>query len=237
MITVLASPGSLVAGTTVILEADEGHHLAVRRAAPGTDLQLLDGAGSRAQGKLATMGRSVAVLIERVTLEPAPTETVLAVGAGDRDRFGILVEHAGQLGATRIVPLETERTASVATRLRKGHLERVRRRARESIKQSGSAWAPQVDSPQSVSELLAGAHRGSRWLADREGSPGPELSADQALIVVVGPEGGFTPEERAAFTAAGFQSVRLGPHLLRFETAALAALTTAWHQRERDRHG
>jgi 16S rRNA (uracil1498-N3)-methyltransferase len=237
MITILAQPGSLAAGATLTLGAEEEHHLAVRRASPETEVQLLDGAGARAHGRLVETGGRVAVLVDRVTLEPAPIETVLAVGAGDRDRFGTLVEQAAQLGATRLVPLETDRTASVATRLREGHLERVRRRAREAIKQSGAAWAPEVGPPQRVAEFLAHVHTGARWLADREGAPGPDLPAEQALIIAVGPEGGFTPEERAAFTAAGFQPVRLGPHLLRFETAALAALTTAWHARERDRHG
>jgi 16S rRNA (uracil1498-N3)-methyltransferase len=237
MITVLVPSGGLVVGATVALETEEEHHLAVRRAVPGTELQLLDGAGTRAFGRMVEAQRRVAVLVERVTLEPAPTQTVLAVGAGDRDRFGILVEQAGQLGATRIVPLETERTASVATRLRERHLERVRRRAREAIKQSRSVWAPEVDSPRSVTELLAGIKAECRWLADREGTSGPALTAAQPLVVAVGPEGGFTLVEREAFLAAGFQLVRLGPHLLRFETAALAALTTAWHLRERGRHG
>lgn len=237
VITVLARPGSLVPGAMVTLEPEEEHHLSVRRAAPDARIHLLDGEGTRAEGRLALKGRQVKVEVERVTEELAPVPIILAVGAGDRDRFGLLVEQAGQLGATRIVPLSTTLTASVATRLKEAHLERVRRRARDSIKQCGSAWAPTVETPLPLSDFLGRERAGAGWLADAEGTPAGALAPTEAVTVVVGPEGGFTPEERAAIGAAGFASIRLGPHLLRFETAALAALTVAWYARQRDRHG
>jgi 16S rRNA (uracil1498-N3)-methyltransferase len=237
MITLLARAGSLAAGVTVTLEAEEEHHLAVRRGEGEASVRLLDGAGVRAEGRLITEGRHLAVRVERVLSEPAPVTTVLAVGAGDRDRFGVLAEQAAQLGATRLVPLVTDRTASVATRLRESHLPRIERRAREAIKQCGAAWAPTVDPPTSIADFLAGPLPGVKWLADLEGDSLPRLLATDALTVVVGPEGGLTPEERDAILGAGFTPVRLGPHLLRFETAALAALTTAWLTRQRERNG
>ena len=237
MITLLAVPGSLVAGATVTLDPEEQHHLSVRRATGEVAVALLDGAGSRAEGRLLAEGPHPTVQVERVVVEPAPVRTVLAVGAGDRDRFGALAEQAAQLGATCLVPLETERTASVATRLRESHLPRIRRRAREAIKQCGAAWAPEIDHPIGLTEFLAGPLAGARWLADQEGSPIAPLKATEALTAVIGPEGGFTAQERAALVDAGFKPVRLGPHLLRFETAALAALTSAWLARQRERHG
>jgi 16S rRNA (uracil1498-N3)-methyltransferase len=237
MITVLARPGSLVAGATVTLEAEEEHHLAVRRAAPDAPVRLLDGAGAEASGRLALEGRRVTVRVEAVAREPAPVPTILAVGAGDRDRFGWLVEQAAQLGATGVVPLETARTASVATRLRPAHLERVRRRARDAIKQCGSAWAPVVADPVPLPQFLASPPEGARWLAEEEGKQFPGLGQTDAVTIAVGPEGGFTAEERSALKAAGFAPVRLGPNRLRFETAALAALTTAWLARQRGGHG
>jgi 16S rRNA (uracil1498-N3)-methyltransferase len=177
------------------------------------------------------------VRVERVEREPPPPATVLAVGAGDRDRFGLVAEQAAQLGATRIVPLETTWTASVATRLRDAHLERVRRRAREALKQCDAAWAPSVADPVGLAAFLAAPRDGSAWLADVDGEPTAPLGAGDPVTIAVGPEGGFTPDERAACRAAGFVPVRLGPHRLRFETAALAALTLAWRARQRDRHG
>jgi 16S rRNA (uracil1498-N3)-methyltransferase len=238
MITVLAGAGSLVPGERVIITADEEHHLAVRRAQAGEPVRVLDGAGARAEGRLlpGDKGR-IAVQLGQVEHEPRPVPMVLAVGAGDRDRFALLVEQAAQLGATAVIPLETERSASVAGRLKGAHLERIRRRGREAIKQCDTAWAPVVAEPVPLGAFLAQPPTGARWLAERDAGPPRALGSDEPLVVAVGPEGGFTAAERDLLLSAGFVAVRLGPHLLRFETAALAALTTAWLARQRDQHG
>jgi 16S rRNA (uracil1498-N3)-methyltransferase len=236
MITLLARPGSLAVGATVALEPEEEHHLAVRRAAADAEIELVDGAGARAGGRVVTEGRQFRIRVERLGTDPPLPVLVLAVGAGDRDRFGSIVDQAAQLGVTRVVPLETARSANVATRLREAHLERLRRRAREAIKQCGSAWAPAIEAPRPFAAFVAEAPGGTRWLGDEAGeAPGP-LAPTEALTIAVGPEGGFTTDERSALLAAGFQPARFGPHRLRFETAALAALTTAWLRRQRDRH-
>ena len=237
MITILAPAGTLAPGAAVPLDSDEEHHLAVRRVAPGARVQLLDGAGRRAEGALSIEGKRARIVVESVADEPAPLPLILAVGAGDRERFLLLVEQAAQLGATEIIPPETARAASVATKLREAHLERARRRALEAIKQCGSAWAPSITEPMTPAEFLTRPRSGQGWLADAEGSVPGALSATEALTVAVGPEGGFTATETAEFLEADFVPVRLGPHLLRFETAAMAALTIAWRARERDRHG
>lgn len=237
MITVLARPGTLAAGAVMPLEPEEEHHLGVRRAAPGERVRLLDGAGRRAEGTLTLDGQRLQVVVEAVAEEAAPVPLALAVGAGDRERFFLLVEQAAQLGATVIIPLETVRVASVATRLRDTHLERARRRAREAIKQCGSAWAPSIRPPTTPSEFLGRPRDGAGWLADANGAAPAALGAIEPLTVAVGPEGGFTAAEAEQFLDAGFAPVRLGPYQLRFETAALAALTTAWYARERARHG
>jgi 16S rRNA (uracil1498-N3)-methyltransferase len=237
MITLLAPAGSLAAGTPVALDAEEEHHLTVRRAAAGERVRLLDGAGRRAEGSLLVAGKRVTILVDSVVDEPAPVPLILAVGAGDRERFALLVEQAAQLGATEIVPLETARAASVATKLRDAHLERVRRRGREALKQSGSAWAPVISEPMTPAEFLERPRAAQRWLADAEGGIAGALPAEAPLTIAIGPEGGFTPAERTGFLQAEFAPVRLGPHLLRFETAAVAALTLAWQARQRDRHG
>lgn len=236
MITLLARAGSLAAGATVELEPDEEHHLGVRRASAGERIRLLDGAGTVAEGALLLEGRRARVRLDAVRAEPAPVPLALAVGAGDRERFLQLVEQAAQLGATEIVPLETTRAASVATRIRAAHLEKGRRRALEAIKQCGSAWAPVISEPMSPGEFVATRRAGRCWLAEAGGGVALELEADEPLTVAVGPEGGFTATETAGFLEAGFEPVRLGPHLLRFETAAVAALTMAWWVRQRDGH-
>jgi 16S rRNA (uracil1498-N3)-methyltransferase len=151
---------------------------------------------------------------------------VLAVGAGDRDRFTWLVEKATELGATAILPLDTERTRGVATRLRPGGEVRLARRALEALKQCGGAWAPEVLPPMTLGAFLEvhGSGHGARWLGDAEGASPVPVAGNVPALAVVGPEGGLTADERNLLLRAGFAPVRFGPHILRFETAAVAAL-------------
>lgn len=237
MITVLAGPQGIASGTRLVLDQDEVRHLEVRRAKDGEAVTVLDGAGTRGFGQLRRQNGGYAVDVERMTQEPAPPPVTLVVGAGDRDRLALVVEQAAQLGATRIVPVECERTRGVATRLRGHHLDRIRRRAREALKQCGAAWAPEIVPPMELDAMLAGLGPGARWLTDHAGRETPALGPDVPLTILVGPEGGFTADERDLALQAGFVPVRLGPHILRFDTAALAALSTAWQVRKRGAHG
>ena len=95
-----------------------------------------------------------------------PRQLVLAVGAGDRERFAWVVEKATELGVTAVIPLESERTAGVATQIRPQHLERLRRHALEAVKQCGAAWATRVEEPVSV-DILRRAASGGLALAGR----------------------------------------------------------------------
>ena len=140
MITLLV-PAGAAAGRRAPVDEAEGHHLRVRRAAAGERVALRDGAGLVGTGRLAAEGAEWMVDVEAVERRPRPAELTLAIGAGDRDRFAWLVEKAVELGATSVVPLETDRTSGVATRVRDSHLPKLRRQALEAIKQCGAAWA------------------------------------------------------------------------------------------------
>ena len=148
-----------------------------------------------------------------------------------------MAEKAVELGVTRIVPLETERTAGVSSRLKPAHIEKLARVALEATKQCGAAWAPEVEPPAALAEFLARPRQGAGWLADSSGDATPATLDDTPLTVVVGPEGGFSPEERADILAAGYRAMALGSHILRFETAALAAAAVASTARLRSTHG
>lgn len=236
MITVLVTPG-VVAGGSEELEEDERHHLRVRRARAGEVVALRDGAGLVGTGRLGLSGRRWTVEVERTEKSPRPPELTLVVGAGDRERFGWLVEKAAELGVTRVVPLETERSGAVATRLRESHLDRLRRQAREALKQCGAAWAPEIAAPIGLDGLAAVAVAGELWLGDRAGEPPPSRLDGGPVTVVIGPEGGLTIVEREAVLAARASPVVLGPHTLRFETAALAAAAAVAAARLRGTHG
>lgn len=223
VITVLVPPGSLAPGAHIPLDDDTVHHVRVRRGAAGERARALDGAGSVAEGTLATSHGSAVFVAETVERRPRPATLVVGVGAGDRERFLWLVEKLTELGATAIVPLETDRSLTVATRLRAGQEERLRRRAREALKQCGAAWMPEVAPPMALAAFAAGHADGQRWLADAAGAGPPAALGAGPVAIAVGPEGGFTDGERGALLAAGWTPCRLGPATLRFETAAVAA--------------
>ncbi len=211
-------------------EPDDRHHLGVRRAAPDDPVEVLDGRGGIAAGRLVGEPKTAWVAIDAVRRVPRPPPLALLVGAGDRDRFLWLVEKAQELSATRVVPVTTERVRGVATRVRAEQLTKARRRAVEALKQSGGAWLLELDQPIELLPALAGVDAPVRWLADGAGrAPGPVGGA--AVAVLVGPEGGLTSTEREAAQAAGFEPVRLAAATLRFETAAIAAAAVITSQR------
>lgn len=227
MITLLAAPGTLRACGEIRLEPAELHHLQVRRSVAGEALRLLDGKGNVATGQVVGVPRDGVIRIAQLIEVRRPVMLGLAVGAGDRDRFIWLAEKAAELGVTDLMPLETERTAGVGSRIQVDHIEKLQRRALESIKQSGAAWVPTVHPPHTLAELVGRYRTGHRWLANAEGESPPTLGAADELWVAVGPEGGFTEAERRLLLDQGWTPVRLGANTLRFETAALAAAVVA----------
>jgi 16S rRNA (uracil1498-N3)-methyltransferase len=236
VITLLMPPG-MAPGRREPVDEAEGHHLRVRRAAAGERVALRDGAGLVGTGRLTSDGREWVVDVEAVERRARPAELTLAIGAGDRDRFAWLVEKAVELGATTVVPLETDRTSGVATRVRDAHLPKLRRQALEAIKQCGAAWALEVDEPQSLAAFIARTEPGIHWLADASGAVPPGTLDGSPVTVVIGPEGGLTEPERGLLLSAGYRPLALAPHTLRFETAALAAAAVVTTARLRGLHG
>lgn len=233
MISVLAPAGAVAALATVPLDEAEAHHLKVRRAAEGDPVKILDGAGTAGWGRLVRDAGGFAVVVERVEHAARPPDVTLIVGAGDRERFGWLAEKTAELGVTDLIPLESDRTRSVGSRVQGHHVEALNRRALQAIKQSGAMWAPIVHLPLTLPEVAARAFPGARWLADPDGgAPALPIEGD-AVTTVVGPEGGLTTAERDVLLGAGYVAVRLAPAILRFETAALVAAALAVGRRPR----
>ena len=227
MIRVLIERSSGVAGQRGGLVEGEAHHLRVRRAEDGETVEVRDGEGLIGLGRLVQAGRRWQVDVTTADRASRPAELTLVVGAGDRDRFAWLVEKATELGVTSVIPLETERTAGVASRVRTQHLDRLRRHALEAVKQSGAAWATRVEEPVSLDEIAARPIAGQGWVADANGAVVPAAVGKTPLTVVIGPEGGLTADELDRLRGTGYAAVSLGPHTLRFETAAIAAAAAA----------
>jgi 16S rRNA (uracil1498-N3)-methyltransferase len=234
---ILVSPGSAVVGTRATLAESEAHHLRVRRAREDDAVEVLDGSGLTGTGRLVRIDSGWMVEIQSATHQPAQPQLTLAVAAGDRERFTWMAEKAVELGVSAIVPLETVRTAGVATRFRNAHGAKLARIVLEATKQCGAVWAPTIERPLSLERFLARPLQGTGWLADQAGAPPPATLDDTPLTIVVGPEGGFTAEERDGLVSAGYRPVTMGAKTLRFETAALAAAAAAGTARLRGNHG
>lgn len=212
------------------LEGDELHHLrSVRRLAAGDEVEVFDGRGRVARCRLVRVARHQADLEVLTLSEQAPpaVELTVATAIPKAGRMDWLVEKITELGATGLWPLLTERSEVTA----RGEAKREKwdRRAIEAAKQCGRLWLPQIADPMSLEEAVArlnSAPFDAVLLAD----PSPEASrlaeaipaGARQLVGFVGPEGGFTAEESAALRAAGARPVRLGEHILRVETAAVA---------------
>lgn len=224
MIRVAVEPGALVPGALVSLDGDESHHLQVRRGTDAMPAAAIDGAGAAATGTLVRAETGWQFRVEDVTHVPRPGALWLAVAAGDRDRFLWVAEKLAELGVTRLLPIETARTVTVATRLRDGAVDKARRRAREGCKQSGNPWYPEVEPLRPLEALVADRDAVTWCLAEADAPPpGPAL-ARAPIGWLIGPEGGFDASERRfCVEALGATPRSLGPHVLRFETAAIAA--------------
>lgn len=215
-------------GTSALLEGDEARHLTrVLRAKVGDTVALFDGRGHAWEARVAGIGRDRVTLTLGNALPATPPPSVpvtLAVALPKGDRQKWMVEKLTELGVSRLVPLITthgvaEATDSARSRLERGVIEACKQCGRDTLMEIGVAA--------SISDLLAKAPAGTRFLlADPHGQP-PEavLAANPtaAILVLVGPEGGFTAEEVSAAEAAGCDRVTFGRHILRIETAAVAA--------------
>lgn len=203
-------------------------------------MALVDGRGTRRLGRLgpaADREREVTVGEALPVPEQLPVE--LCVAVGNRTHALWLVEKAAELGVSRLQLVETERSRSVADAGRSaGFLEKAERRALSAMKQSGGAWALLIEPPVDLSEWLRDpGPAGAGVLLDPEGTP-LDLALSTwdgraSLSILVGPEGGLSPGEREACIDAGLRPAWLAPAVLRFETAAVAALAVAWQRKRR----
>lgn len=195
------------------------HHLGrVLRAHVGDEVRLGDGRGATALATVAEVDRrGVRVDVGDATRElPPPCALTLAFAVPRLQRVEWLLEHGTELGVARFQPIWTQRT-----RPTEGRADRWERIVAAAAGQCDRAWLPAIDPACELAELLGRADLPrARYVARPDGEAPAPAPAGQALLLV-GPEGGFTPEEGAAITAAGCRGLRLGRHVLRTETAAL----------------
>jgi 16S rRNA (uracil1498-N3)-methyltransferase len=226
------SPHPITAGC-MMLDGPEAHHLLhVMRASVGDEVTLFDGSGAEFKATVQTLRRTDAELriVERREIDrELPFDLVLGVALPKGDRQKWLVEKLTELGVTTLVPLMTERAVAQPAA---GALDRLRRSIIEAAKQCGRNRLMNIAEPQAWNAWTTTGWLGSsvseppairRFLAHPTGSPLSKVdhSLPAATHLTIGPEGGLTDTEVAQATAAGWQSVSLGPRILRVETAAV----------------
>ncbi|WP_121161907.1 16S rRNA (uracil(1498)-N(3))-methyltransferase [Micromonospora pisi] len=225
---------ALPTGDSFTLDGPEGHHAAtVQRLRVGEELLLADGRGGTATAVVDAVGRGTLDL--RVTsfgYDDAPDPRLVVVqGIAKGDRGELAVQAMTEVGVDEIVPWAAARSV-VQWRGERGGRAREKwvATAREAAKQARRPWLPVVagapdESTARVAKRISGAAAG--FVLHEEATVAlstVELPAAGEIVLVVGPEGGITSDEVAAYEAAGARTVRLGSAVLRTSTAGVAAL-------------
>lgn len=222
---------SLAPGAHIALPPDAGHHASrVLRLREGDAVVLFNGAGGEYAARIVRLSRD-GVTVEVGAFDPAeresPLQVTLVQGISAGDRMDLTIQKAVELGAASIQPVLAERSI---VRLkgergdsRREHWQRV---AAAACEQCGRNRVPSVGAAMTVGEYRAPEESLKLLL-----SPGGkqhlrtvEIGSGKPLVLAAGPESGFSPREEAALIAAGFLPVKLGPRVLRTETAGPAAL-------------
>ena len=218
----------LSAEATVSVDGPQAHYLAnVMRMRAGDQVLLFDGASGEWLAEIVDAGKKrVTLAVRQATRaqEQVP-DLALAFAPIKKGRVDWLVEKAVELGVARLQPVVTQRTI-----VDKLNLERMRSHIVEAAEQCGRTSLAVIDAPVKLDAFLGAFEAGrALYFADETGgAPVGEAFAPGPATILVGPEGGFTPDEGAAVRAVtGARAISLGPRILRAETAALAAVA-AW---------
>ena len=228
----------LSSGRRHTIEGDAANHIArVLRLEPGVLLTVFDGRGGEYAARIEAV-RKGAVIIEvqaRSTPErESPLSLTLAQGVSRGERMDWVVQKATELGVSRIIPVLTERTmVKLDARQSERKLAHWHGITVAACEQSGRDRIPDIAAPLALPELLRDIDpQATRLLLSPTGTQRVnDLQAPEGgIVVLIGPEGGLAQTEQRAALAAGFLAVRLGPRVLRTETAAVAALTLLQHR-------
>jgi 16S rRNA (uracil1498-N3)-methyltransferase len=223
------------------LSPEESHHLvAVNRAAAGATVVAFDGKGSEWICELAEAGKRGAVLKVRFSqkAKPMPWRITLGQALPLGGAMDSIVRKATEIGATRIVPLESERTQVHMDGDRSDRkIGKWQTAALEAAKQCGNPWLPEIG-PVTPASAFMEASRGHDLKLIASLQPGAKSlrsvlaqyrsahgRAPRDVLWLVGPEGDFTPAEMGLSRTCGFEPITLGPLVLRCETAAVYALS------------
>ncbi|MEO1796331.1 MAG: 16S rRNA (uracil(1498)-N(3))-methyltransferase [Pseudomonadota bacterium] len=208
---------------SIQLDRDQANRLFnVMRLGVGAELRLFNGSDGEWRGRVTEAGkRSGTVALEEQTApQRMPPDLWLLFAPIKKDRTDFIVEKAAELGAARIMPVQTDFTN--AERIRQ---DRLAAHAVAAAEQCGGTYVPEVAPLEKLSRLLDNWPEGRALMfCDEAADAGrlPDIRGPWAIVI--GPEGGFSEAERTRLASIG-HTVSLGPRILRADTAAVAALT------------
>lgn len=223
----------LRAGGTAQLPENAAHHAVhVLRLRAGEEVTLFDGRGGEYAGRIAAIERlrvTVDLLAHRPLERESPLAVTLVQGVSSSEKMDFTVQKATELGVAAVQPVVAARSvgrlAGERAEIKRTHWQRV---AIAACEQCGRNRVPEVRPVATLAGYCAAAGAaGTRLLLSPQGRLGlREATArlDGGVALAAGPEAGFDAQEEAMLVEAGFVPVRLGPRVLRTETAALAAL-------------
>lgn len=228
----------------VAIVGDDAHHIVrVLRSEIGDECIVSDGQEREALVRLTSLGkdRVTADIVELrpMTAEPA-VEVWVAQSLPKGDKMELVIQKGTEIGASRFLPFVSDRTIVQLEPKKEGKkVERWQKIAKEAAEQAHRNRVPVVESPLSWKELLKRVEAtDASWICYEKESgqelrsvikqalhTAPKSGGPHRLLLVIGPEGGFTEQEVAAAEAAGCKSISLGRRILRTETAAMVGLT------------
>lgn len=219
-------PPSQINGKIAEFDKDETRHITrVLRHREGDNIRFVDGRGGRYEGKISRILHNAvqAEVTERKLIPPANPRLVLGLGIiRKRDRLEFAVEKATELGADEICLFRSEHTVKENVRM-----DRLEMTALSAMKQCLRAWLPEVRLFKTFEDLLDGYEDAACIAAHEKSDVGKpaNLPAEGDILLLVGPEGGFSDSEIEEVQKRGGQIISLGDYRLRTETAALVLLS------------
>lgn len=225
-------------GTNVVIDGSDAHHISdVLRLRVGDWIVLSNGRGECFRAEISESGRrSVSLLIKEKLPELTSKSVTLAQAVIKHDRTEAIIQKAVELGVADIIPFTSARTIpKFSDRLSSKKIERWNRIAIEAAKQCGLSVRPRVEEIVSFEELIRRSQNHTNKLMFYEGEKVNTIrsyftdlrtSTPKHLntIILIGPEGGFSDDEVRLAGENGFTTLKIGPLIMRVETAALAAI-------------
>jgi 16S rRNA (uracil1498-N3)-methyltransferase len=234
-------PGAIDDAVISIKGSEARHIKTVLRLMPGDSIRLFDGSGVEYDAVISEIsaGRVELSITGEVTTDAeSPIELTIAQGYLKEKKMDSLIRPLCELGMSRWIPFTSQRSVPQPAKTRlEARMQRWQKIARESLKQCRRSVLPQISTPVSFADVLAYGRSCDLkilfWEEETRSLDRTEVSdsadPDQRILIVLGPEGGFTEQEVDQARQHGFTVSGLGPRILRAETATIAACTLMQH--------